>query len=1030
VPPHIYTIAPDRPFLATLAQGLLGLAGGDPLALPRMTVLLPTRRAVRALREAFLRLTAEGKDPGAPLLLPRLRPIGDLDDDEIKLGFASSEDTDDPSLAVPPAIPELRRRLLLTRLVLAWSAADGEMPLLPGQAAALAAALARLLDAAASEDRTFDKLHDLVPDDLAAHWQTVLRFLEILPRAWPPILAAEGALDPAERRNLLLRRQAEAWRRTPPSGPVIAAGLTGGIPALVELLGVIAWLDRGAVILPGLDCACSPDEWDLIAEEPAHPQHLMALLLGALDIAPDQVRDWHVRDWPAPEPPAASGPEPASGRERRLRLIAEALRPAGLTDAWRDLPPEPAQSLAGLTRYDCASPQDEAVTIALLLRRALETPAMTAALVTPDRELARRAAAELRRWDIDIDDSAGLPLNRTPPGAFLRLVLDLADSTLAPIPLLAALKHPLAAGGLAPEVFRDLARRLEAAIRGPRPAPGFAGLRAALEGGDTALLRFVARLERCLGGLLEHLDRDSVALADLAVAHIRATELLAASDSETGTARLWCDAAGEAAARLCHELIDAAADFPALPGRHYPALFEALAAGAVVRPAYGRHPRLAIWGLVEARLQQADLLVLGGFNEGTWPGPAAYDPWMSRQMRQEFGIAVPERAIGIAAHDFAQALGAPAVALTRATRREGVPTVPSRWLLRLDTVLRAVGLEDALGPEPEIAAAAALHDQPGRGPSAHGRVPWGRPSLAPAPCPPLAVRPRRLSVTQIETWIRDPYAIYARHILDLKALDELDSDPGRADLGIRVHDALAKFIERHPHDLPPSAETELIEIGRAAFGAILSRPGVWAFWWPRFERIARWFVAEERVRRAEIALSLSERWGRLVIPAPGGPFTIIALADRIDRLHTGELVLIDYKTGAVPQKREIDNAVAVQLPLEGAIARDGSFDGPGGESGVSGGVAVSGRPASLEYWRLPGGEPAGMVRPITADDPAGLIDRALARVSALIESFDDPATPYPPVPDPRWAPRFSDYRHLERLDEAEAEPEPEAEAEP
>ncbi len=382
-----------------------------------------------------------------------------------------------------------------------------------------------------------------------------------------------------------------------------------------------------------------------------------------------------------------------SGREARLRLVAQALRPAAMTDAWRDLAPEPADALGGLTRYDCASPQDEAVTIALLLRRALETPAATAALVTPDRELARRVAAELRRWGIAIDDSAGLPLNRTPPGAFLRLVLDLADSALAPVALLAALKHPLAAGGLAPAVFRDYARRLEAAIRGPRPAPGFAGLRAALAGRDAWLLGFVDRLERCLGGLAELLDRDSVALVELAGAHIRAAELLAATDSETGVARLWRDAAGEAAARFCHELLDAAADFPALPGRHYPALFEALAAGAVVRPAYGQHPRLAIWGLVEARLQQADLLVLGGLNEGTWPGPAAFDPWMSRQMRQEFGIALPERAIGIAAHDFAQALGAPAVALTRATRREGVPTVPSRWLLRLDTVLRAVGLD-------------------------------------------------------------------------------------------------------------------------------------------------------------------------------------------------------------------------------------------------------------------------------------------------------------------------------------------------
>src|SRR5260370_34722919 len=234
MPPHIYTIAPDRPFLGSLARGLVALAGGDPLMLPRMTVLLPTRRAARALREAFLRLTAEGSDPGAPLLLPRLRPIGDLADDEIALGLGGLGDSDDASLAIPPAIPELRRRLLLTQLVLRWSGLAGATPLLPRQGAALAAALARLLDAAASEEASFDKLAGLVPEDLAAHWQTVLDFLKILPNAWPAMLAAEGALDPAERRNRLLRRQAAQWRAPPPAAAGVPPPPTGGLPALVH----------------------------------------------------------------------------------------------------------------------------------------------------------------------------------------------------------------------------------------------------------------------------------------------------------------------------------------------------------------------------------------------------------------------------------------------------------------------------------------------------------------------------------------------------------------------------------------------------------------------------------------------------------------------------------------------------------------------------------------------------------------------------------------------------------------------------
>jgi ATP-dependent helicase/nuclease subunit B len=325
--------------------------------------------------------------------------------------------------------------------------------------------------------------------------------------------------------------------------------------------------------------------------------------------------------------------------------------------------------------------------------------------------------------------------------------------------------------------------------------------------------------------------------------------------------------------------------------------------------------------------------------------------------------------------------------------------VPSRWLLRLDTVLRAAGLDTALRADETMAFAADQIDEP---------ISY-RPLPPAAPCPPLAARPRQLSVTQIETWLRDPYAIYARHILELKPLDELDAIPGRADLGTAIHGALDEFVHRWPRDIPEDAEAELIEIGRRHFGALLARPGAWAFWWPRFERIVRWFVAEERTHRCRIVESLSEREGRLVLPTPGGPFTLIAKADRIDRLADGGFLLVDYKTGSLPTKKEIEAGYAPQLPLEGAILRDGSF------------AAVTGAPAVLEYWRLSGGVPIGRRCPVAGDDPGELIDFVLAKVKSLIARFDDPATPYLAEPALQWAPRFSDYRHLARVAAAEDE---------
>jgi ATP-dependent helicase/nuclease subunit B len=984
--PAIYTVPVHLPFLDTLVAGLRAEIGDDPLALSRVTLLLPTRRACRALREAFLRASQ-----GRPLLLPHMRPLGDLDDEELAIGPQDAA-SEAGGIDIPPALPELRRRLLLTRLVLEWSRRRGSAPLLPGQAAALARELARFLDEVHSEHGDFAGLAALAPAEFAEHWQLVLKFLGVLTEHWPRILAAEGALDPAARRNAVLAAQAAAWRRDPPPDRIIAAGLTGALPAVADLLAVIALLPRGAVILPGLDRAGDAATWAAVADDPTHPQHVMVHFLRRLELAPDDVRDW----------PAAGS---ADGSGARAALIAEMLRPAALTDEWRGLGRNEAGGLGktaldGVCRLDCAGPQEEAGVIALLLRQRLERPGETAALVTPDRDLARRVASELRRWDVEIDDSAGSPLNNTPPGIFLRLILDLAASDLAPVPLLAALKHPLAACGGPPEALRSAVRRLETeTLRGPRPAPGFAGIVAALDPRAGDLRALLGRLEAALAPLLAALADDDVSIAALVAAHIRAAEAIADDDADGGAARLWREEAGETAARFLGELIDSAGDFPPLRGADYPALFEALLVGPVVRPAYGRHPRLAIWGLLEARLQRADLIVLGGLNEGTWPGDAASDPWLSRPMRRDFGLPPPERRIGVAAHDFAQGFGARDVVLTRASRVEGTPTVPSRWLLRLDTVLRAAGLEDALAAPQSVLAWQELLDRPER---PAGAV------APPAPRPPVAARPRRLSVTEIETWMRDPYAIYARHVLRLRPLDPLDADPGAAERGQLVHRALDLFVKRYPASLPADAEARLVAIGEEVFGAALSRPGVWAFWWPRFLRVARWFTALESVRRGALAASHGEVSGRLVIAAPAGPFELVCKADRIDRRGDGGLIVIDYKTGALPRRGDVALGFSPQLPLEAAIAEAGGF----------GGLAVA-RVAELAYWRLAGGEIAGEVKPLADDDGAirTLVDDAMAGLRALIAGFDRAATPYRSSPWPEHAPRFTDYAHLARVKE-------------
>ena len=1005
---RVYTIAPDRPFVDALAAGLMARwgGGGDPSALAAGLVLLPTRRACRALREAFLRLLE-----GRPLLLPRMVPLGDIDEDQLMLetlgagvGAGVGAGAAPGVAEVPPAIPELRRRLLLARLIGTWRQRTGASGagLAADQAARLAAELARLLDQVQTERLGFEGLADLVPEEYARHWQLTLAFLTILTAEWPAVLAEEGAIDPAARRNRLLEAQAEAWSATAPPFPVVAAGSTGSIPATAALLRVVAGLADGCVVLPGLDRTLDEDSWQVLG--PTHPQFGMARLLAQLGVGRDAVADW-------PAPPGTGAPGTAragAARGARVTLVREVMRPAETTDAWADVAGLDGAALAGVSRIDCANDDEEAGVVALIMRGALEVPGRKAALITLDRALARRVAGALRRWRITVDDSAGVPLADTPSGAFLRLTAVLA--TAEPVALLAALKHPLAAGGVAVGGFRGRVRQLERVLlRGPRPAPGLAGalagLRAAAAEGDdrrhggdpAALIPWAEAMVRLVEPLRVLMARPRVGLGDVMAAHVSCAEALAASDAEAGAERLWAEEAGEAAAEFVNELVTAARGMPSLAPGDYPALLDTLMTGRVVRPWRSAHPRLAILGLLEARLQHFDVVVLGGLNEGVWPPEPRTDPWMSRPMRRDFGLPLQERRIGLSAHDFAQALCADTVVLTRAERNEGTPTVPSRWLQRLDHVVRAAGLP-ALADGADWRAWQRALDRPDDAAAAR-RGP-------PAPTPPVSARPRHLSVTQIEAWMRDPYAIYARHVLRLRPLDDIDAMPDRAVYGALIHDALGRFIAATPAGpLPADALDRLVAVGEAVFAPVLAQPGIWAFWWPRFRRIAAWFVAYEGPRRKRFAASLTEVEGALTIPGPAGTFTVTAVADRIDVVDGGGLVITDYKTGKPPSVKEVAAGFAPQLPLEAAIA------GAGGFAGVAGDTVEA-----LLYWRLGGGDPAGEVSP-AGPDATALAEQARAGLTALVAAFDDPATGYESRPRPDQAPRFSDYEHLARVKE-------------
>ncbi len=996
---NLFTLPPDAPFLDAIAAAWLARAGtDDPLATARGLILLPTRRAARALAEAFLRVSG-----GRALVLPRIIAIGALDEAPLELSGA---------LDLPPPVDSPLRLAALAQLILGMGGAYGT-PDTADRAWALAAELAALMDEAERAEIDLGaRLPAAADPAFAAHWAVTVAFLHIVTATWPRWLDEQGLVNPTARAVTLLDAQAAAWERQAPADPVWLLGSTGGIPAVGRLARVVARLPEGAVVLPGLDLALDEAAWEAL--DPQHPQAGLRMLLDRLGATRSDVRIW-------PQPPAA---DPITVRvpAGRVALLRRALLPGTALDDWQDRTADATDALSGLFRLDPDDPREEAAAIALMLRGALERPGARAALVTPDRALAARVTAELLRYGVIADDSAGEKLAETPPAVLLRLLVRAVADDLAPVPLLALLKHPLAAAGLAPAACRAAARALEIAIlRGPRPPPGLTGLRTVIAGlAPDARARhdaFLARMETCLAPALRIEAGVAAAPAEALDGLIAAAERLAATDDAEGPARLW---AGEEGAALAEHLGALREALPLLPDQRravFPALLDAVLEGPVVRSRRalrGRegteHPRVFIWGLLEARLQQADTIVLGGLVEGVWPPAVDPGPWLSRPMRARIGLPSPEEAVGQAAHDFVSAAcAAPEVVLSCPRRRDGAPAVPARWLARIEAFLAGRGA--ALPVHSALGWARTL-DQPDGPPRA---------AAPPAPRPPLGRRPRRLSVTEIETWLRDPYAIYARHVLRLAPLDPVEQETDAADYGTLVHRGLHAFLAEAGARWPPGAAARLRHHLLAALQRAGLRPALANWWAPRLERIADWVAETERDRRAPhpVAALWPELPGKWELARPGGRFELHGRADRIERWADGRLAIVDYKTGRPPSPGEVAAGLAPQLLLESAMAEAGGF-GPERIEAV----------AELAYWHVSGGYVPGKVVSLFKGDQAAIaaaVSAAAAALAALIDAFDDPARAYLSQPHPGRAPRFPEYAQLARVAERAAAGEGDAE---
>jgi ATP-dependent helicase/nuclease subunit B len=902
--PRIYSIAAHRGFADALVAGLVPRFADDDLGLARLTLLLPSRRAVRTVTEAFVRLSDPSAGSGG-LLLPRMAVVGDLDLDET---LGALLDPLGAGAEIPPAADPTRRWLRLAHYLREIEGGEtGKGAALLRRAFDLGRTMDRLLvEGVAPIDLMSEEIVGLIGEQ-AEHWIASTRTFLKAQQFWLAELGERGEVDGPTRRNLLFDHAARRWRENPPENPIVAAGVTSASPALARLLRVVAALPAGAVILPDLDLAFDDEVWDALGnaggtpaanETPfgrqdaaTHPQYHLKLLLNRMNVARDEVRPWH-RSGLGAAPP------------ERSRAISNLFLPPSASARWVHLPAD-QRRLSGVRLMETAHPGEEAQAIAILIREALEVPERRVSLITPDRSLAGRVVAQLARWGIDADDTAGRPLPQTAAGRVLLLLAEVLAEDAAPAPLLALLTHPLIADEAERPAWLDAARALDRGLRGPRPASGIEPLRAVAA--KARVREWWARVEGILSPVMAL--KDEAALAEML------DRLAAAAESLCGE-KLWANADGRALSGFVEELREAArAAGTMLDPRELHAVLRDAMDRVAVRPPWGGHPRVAIYGLIEARMSRADLVVCGGLTEGVWPASSSPDALLPPPVLRALGVAGADFRIGLAAHDLAAALGAPEVVLSWAQRDEGGPVIPSRFVLRVKAMLgelagaheerRAVELaraiDDAL-PEP----------------------------LYPRPQPMPTAEQRRVDipVTGLDRLRGDPYQFYAGSILDLRALDPLDAEPSPAWRGTAVH----AILERWHKD-----GGELIPIAEQVLDDMSAHPLTRALWRPRLIAALEWIEGEIAMLRSKgRSILVSEAKGDMLVKG----VRIHGRADRIDRLPDGKLAVVDYKTGQPPSRAMVQEGFALQLGLIGMIAEKGGFEG------------VSGEAERFEYWSL------------------------------------------------------------------------------
>ena len=952
--PNIFNIPASCPFWDNIASIYLSRFSDNPLKLASVSFLVSNRRNCIALTNAFMK-----KQNMHPTILPQIIPINETDVDELFFSYFGIENITETNHT---PISREERLFLLTRMIISKPNEFGIKKTSLTQALNLAENLANLLDTCYNQDLSFDKLNELVPEKYAYHWQETLDLLKIITKYWPEILKERKAIDICDLKNHLLRKKAIFLKNNDFEKHIVIAGVTASFPSFVELMKTVIELKNGEIYFSGIDKLADNEYWDAIDE--MHPQFELKDLLKKLQLDRLLIKDHCL-----------------PSNIFREHFISEVMRPAIVSDKWSSLQSviDGKSAVKGIQVINSKNQREEALAIALKMREILEEEDKTACLVTYDRNLARRVSAELKRFNIEVDDSAGIPLSLTPIGIFLRLIVEYCLDTKSDIKMMDLLKNPFTLMKQNINEYKDKIYNLEKYLRDKEKHP------ISNENND-----FLIKLKELVKDFSDSLKKTNIDFNELLKLHLNLAEELASSDSKEGKNFLWCGDIAKSMANFITKILETSDLMGKIKGSDYLSILSLLMNRETYRTKYGTHPRLCILGPIEAQLQHFDYIIIGEANEGIWPKLPKADMWMSRPMMSDFGFNLPEKNIGILAFGFTKFMMTENVIITRAERIGESPTQKSRWIFRLETMMKALGLDIKDIEANGFVSFIHTIDKPKT----------ITPIKPPSPRPPLHARPRKLSASGLDLLIDDPYSVFAKYILKLYPLNDLDRELDQRDFGNLVHNIIEDFNNQYNSLLPHNSLDILIDIGKTHFKNQNLKKEVEVFWWPKFLTIAKWVIEQEKEYRTEVKSIHNEINGEIKYDLPCGQFTFTAKADRIDELLDGSINIIDYKTGSIPTKTQVETGHAMQLLLEGIIAQNGAY-------AINSNNTVN----KLIYYRL------GKEKLIMDSNLQELLDKSKDYIIKLVNTFDFETTPYHSRPTPKYIPKNKDYEHLARIRE-------------